>query len=87
MNSVPLADNHNISDSQFNRPLDALMDNVIASHLGKVARDAGRYSGGDSIDDGLNLLRLLKESGFTVIANRPKPFGKTLMELAKEGRL
>jgi len=47
--------------------LGAMIDNVLASRLGKVwlaARKTQR--GGDSIDNGLTLLRLLKESGFEV---------------------
>lgn len=51
------------------KSLDAAMDNALASHLGEIARDAGRSSRtdvGDTIDRGLILVRLLKERGFVV---------------------
>jgi hypothetical protein len=49
--------------------LTAAMDNVVASRLGEIARQAGnpnRSDVGDGIDRGLILLRLLNEGGFVV---------------------
>lgn len=48
------------------KPLDAFMDNVLASRLGDVARNAmsSDQKAGDSIDRGLILRRLLDEAGF-----------------------
>lgn len=51
------------------KPLTSMMDNVLASRLGQVAREAGnpQHPGvGDSIDRGLILRRLLEEKGFEV---------------------
>ena len=57
------------------KPLDALMDNVIAWKLGLIARKAGsprRTDVGDPIDRGLILLRLLREEGFIVYKEEDK---------------
>jgi hypothetical protein len=50
-------------------PLDRFIDNVTASKLGRIARDAGnpnRDGVGDDIDRGLILLRLLTDAGFEI---------------------
>jgi hypothetical protein len=50
-------------------PLNAMMDNVLAYRLGEVARKASEplpEGGGDLIDRGLVLLRLLNEAGFVL---------------------
>lgn len=49
------------------------MDNVYASRMGEVAREAmsPEQKVGDSIDRGLILLRLLNEAGFQVHATKP----------------
>jgi hypothetical protein len=54
----------NFSDG---KPLTALCDNVLASRLGKAYRTAqnGKFYP-DSIDAGLELLKLLNEAGFEV---------------------
>ena len=52
------------------KPLTAAMDNVLASRLGVIAKEAGqpkRIDVGDSIDRGLILRRLLDEAGFEII--------------------
>ncbi len=50
------------SDGQI---LDYRMDNVLASKLGQVALDIkNNLQGGDNIDFGLQLCRLLGEAGF-----------------------
>jgi hypothetical protein len=51
-------------------PLTALMDNVLASRLGKVfyaLQENGSNGIGDSIDAGLILCHLLDQAGFNVI--------------------
>jgi hypothetical protein len=50
-------------------PLDAHMDNILASTLGKIALEVGdpsRHDVGDYIDRGLILCRRLREFGFEV---------------------
>lgn len=47
-------------------PLTAAMDNVDAWRLGKVVSAARDLTGGDYIDTGLGLRRLLEDAGFTV---------------------
>ena len=51
------------------KPLTAAMDNVIASRLGQLARQAGkdRKDVGDDIDRGLILRRLLEEAGYGIV--------------------
>lgn len=54
----------NYSDGE---PLDAFMNNVLASRLGEVAlkvKNIDRKDVGDSIDRGLILRRFLEEHGF-----------------------
>lgn len=51
--------------------LTSAMDNVYASRLGRIADVAAAQKAGDSIDRGLILLRLLKQNGFTVLADQP----------------
>lgn len=46
-------------------------DNVVASRLGEVARKATKEFHADSVDQGLILLRLLKEGGFRVVYDQP----------------
>lgn len=66
----------------MNEPLTAMMDNVYASRLGRIADIAARQRVGDSIDRGLILLRLLRQNGFTVLADHPAmqlpPFNEDL---------
>lgn len=53
-----------------NKPLTALMDNVLAWQLGEIALQAGspsRKDIGDYIDRGLILRRLLDQGGFCLI--------------------
>jgi hypothetical protein len=47
-------------------PLTVMMDNVLASRMGHAARAAAASPGGDRIDTGLGLLRLLTDAGFEV---------------------
>lgn len=47
--------------------LDCGMDNVLAWKLGEIASDPQLKSGGDLIDRGLVLRRLLEEKGFGVV--------------------
>ena len=55
---------HGPLDGRRYKPLSSSMDNVIASRLGRIARQAGvTDSAGDDIDRGLILLRLLGEAG------------------------
>ena len=54
------------------KPLTAMMDNVIASRMGQIAREAAGRNAGDYIDTGLILLRLLNEAGLDVV-RRPSP--------------
>lgn len=53
-------------------------DNMRASILGRAAKAARDLTGGDSIDIGLGLLRVLQEYGFGVfqVASAPKPEGR-----------
>lgn len=60
-------ESHNWIRYSNGEPLTAAMNNVLASRLGRVAREAGnqdRIDVGDSIDRGLILRRLLEEAGF-----------------------
>ena len=43
-------------------------DNVLVSRIGKHAWDIGnnKHGGGDHIDHGLIMIRLLREQGFTI---------------------
>jgi len=58
-----------VAELQCSEGLSSLMDNVLASTLGDIAREAGsnRTDVGDSIDRGLILRRLLEEKGFSLI--------------------
>jgi hypothetical protein len=49
------------------KPLTSMMDNVIASRMGSIAYATVANPGGDSIDTGLILLRLLNEAGLDVV--------------------
>jgi hypothetical protein len=56
--------------NEYTEPLTCAMDNVFASVLGGVAREAGNPRHpkvGDSIDRGLILRRLLEEEGFYLV--------------------
>lgn len=52
----------------IDRPLTASMPNQLAWRMGEICRKAMEYplSGGDPIDRGLILRRLLEEGGFEV---------------------
>jgi len=50
----------------------AACDNVVASRLGTITREATRKFQPDSVDQGLILLQLLKEAGFIVLYDQPE---------------
>lgn len=58
---------------QERNELTAAMDNALAWRLGEIAREAMMNPGGDLIDTGLNLLRLLNERDFHIYYTGPKP--------------
>ena len=57
------------------KPLTSMMDNVLAWRMGEAARETMKAPGGEAIDTGLILLRLLNEAGFDVVT-RPNPLSK-----------
>lgn len=59
----------------LDKPLDASMDNVLASRLADALMNASLRPGGDSIDQGLALLKELNRHGFDVIIKAPNPGG------------
>lgn len=64
------------------KPLNELMDNVLAWRLGEVALEAGdpkRKDVGDLIDRGLILRRLLEEKGFYLVLKTPENSNPNLM--------
>lgn len=55
-------------------PLTSMMDNVLAWRIGEAAIAAAKAPGGDYIDTGLILLRLLNEKGLDVLVREtPEP--------------